>query len=164
MLVPAAALIAVCHAAGPRAARELGRASGDSIGRRLAGGKAGHPRSSFSDAIDALGAELAWLGFGALVAERWGGLLVLRLDSAPIDGTREVDSLVSGMVEGALDAWTGRTTHAVVLEGGPGRLRVLVGGPRVVGKAQALVQAGHDHHEIVRRLHQDADALDREAT
>lgn len=155
VLVPAAALVLVCHIAGAQAARELGRASGASIGKRLAAGPAGGGEASFSDAVDALAAELAWLGLGALVAERWGELLVLRLDTAPIDGSRDVDGLFSGIVEGALEAWTGRAVHALVIERSRGRLRILVGGSRAVAKARALVHAGLGHHEIVRSLHED---------
>jgi hypothetical protein len=156
LLVPAAALLAVCHAAGERAARDLGRAVGELSGRRLAAGRAGRPDAGFTEAIDALGAELAWLGLGALVAERWGELLVLRIDGAPT-GADDVDPLVSGVVEGAIEAWTGRTAHAVVVERAADRLRVLVGGPRSVGTAQALAQAGADLHAIVRRLHDGAE-------
>jgi hypothetical protein len=158
VLVPVAALLATCRAAGERAARELGRATGASVGERL-GRRLGHePRESFAEAIDALGAELGWLGLGALIAERWGSALVFRLDGGPLDGHEEVDALLSGILEGAIEAWTGRPAQAVVIDRDPDRLRVLIGGPRAVGMAQALVQAGADHHEILRRLHEHDDA------
>jgi hypothetical protein len=155
VLVPAAALVGVCHIAGAQAARELGKATGASIGKRLAQGPTGRGDASFSDAIDALAHELAWMGLGALVAERWGELLVLRLDTAPIDGSRDVDGLFSGIVEGALEAWTGRTARALVTERAHARLRILVGGPRAMARAEALLQSGLGHHEIVRSLHED---------
>lgn len=156
VLVPAAALLAVCHAAGDRAARDLGRAVGELVGRRVAGGPAGSADATFAEAVDALGAELSWLGLGALVAERWGSLLVLRLDGAP-PGPQDLDPLLSGLFEGALEAWTGRPAHAVLVERSPDRVRVLVGGPRAVGTAQALAHAGVDLAGIVRRLHEGDD-------
>ncbi len=157
VLVPAAALLATCRAAGERAARELGRATGESVGRRLSQRLGSEPRESFGEAVDALGAELGWLGLGALVAERWGEALVFRLDGGPLDGHEELDALLSGILEGAIEAWTGRAAHAVVIDRTADRLRVLLGGPRAVGMAQALVQAGADHHEVLRRLHEHAE-------
>lgn len=154
VLVPAAALLAVCHGAGAGASRDLGRAVGGAVGARLAGTPGGPGGATFDAAIDALGAELAWLGLGALSAERWGSLLVLRLEGAPPGGD-EADTFLTGLVEAALQAWTGRTAHAVVAERAGERVRVLIGGPRVAGVAQALVDAGAGLAEIVRRLHSE---------
>ena len=154
VLVPAAALLAVCHVAGVGACRDLGRAVGGALGARLAGVAPGPRAATFDAAIDALGAELAWLGLGALSAERWGSLLVLRLEGAPPGGL-EADSFLTGLVEAALEAWTGRAAHAVVAERAGERVRVLIGGPRAAGVARALVDSGAGLAEIVRRLHSE---------
>lgn len=155
ILVPAAALFAMCHAAGERASRDLGRAVGGAVGRRLASAPAGRPDAAFDHAIDALGAELAWLGLGALSAERWGELLVLRLEGTP-PGPAEVDAFLAGLVEAAIEAWTGRVAHAVVAERTGEGARLIVGGARVAGVAQGLVSAGAGLLEIVRHLHSPA--------
>jgi len=153
LLVPADALVAICKAGGERAARDLGRSIGEAAGRRLAARQKPDEGAAFAVAIDALGAEIGWLGLGLLVAERWGRALVLRIDGGPLSIGDETEALLSGIVEGALEAWTGRTAHAIVIDRTVGRIRVLVGGPRAVGLAQALVQSGADHHEVIRRLH-----------
>ena len=113
-----------------------------------------------AESIDALGAEIGWLGLGLLVGERWGRALVLRIDGGPLEIEGETGALVAGIVEGALEAWTGRPARAAIIDRTMGRIRVLVGGPRAVALAREAVAAGADHHEVLRRLH----AADRSRT
>ncbi len=171
LLVPAGAIVALCRAAGGIAARELGRSIGQAAGRRLGGRLGAEHTTVFAEAADALGAELGWLGLGLLVMERWGRALVLRIDGGPLvvedprgderassehsppGGGSEAEALVVGLIEGALDAWTGRAAHATVIDRTPGRLRVLVGGARAAELARELVADGADHHDVLRRLH-----------
>lgn len=158
LLVPAHALVAICKAGGEQAARDLGRSIGEAAGHRLAGRLGDDRGAVFAEAIDALGAEIGWLGLGLLCAERWGHALVLRIDGGPLVIDNESEALLSGIIEATIDAWTGRTAHALVIDRTPGRIRVLVGGPRAVGLAQALVQSGANHHEIIQRLHEADDS------
>lgn len=159
LLVPAEALVAVCKAAGAGAALALGRSIGEAAGRRLASRLGNDQAAFFAEAIDALGAEIGWLGLGLLVGERWGRALVLRIDGGPLelggdqDAAATTEALLSGIFEGALGTWTGRPARAVIIDRTAGRLRVLIGGERAAAMARELALGGADHHEVLRELH-----------
>src|SRR3954466_14942660 len=80
LLVPAAALVQLCDAAGPEATAALGRAMGESIGQRVTKRFKKHGDdargASVESVIDQLGGELSIAGLGALSSERWGKALV----------------------------------------------------------------------------------------
>lgn len=153
LLVPAESLIAICKAAGLTAAQTLGRSIGAAAGRRLAARLGQDQGAFFAEAVDALGAEIGWLGLGLLVGERWGRALVLRIDGGPLEMEPEAEPLLTGIVAGAIEAWTGRVAHAAVIDRVAGRIRILVGGVRAVELARELVSGGADHYEVIRRIH-----------
>jgi hypothetical protein len=153
LLVPAESLVAICKTAGADAAHELGRSIGAAAGRRLAGRIGSDQGAFFAEAVDALGAEIGWLGLGLLVGERWGRALVLRIDGGPLEMKPEAEPLVTGIVAGAIATWTGRDAHAAIIDRAAGRIRVFIGGARAVALARELVASGADHHEVLRRLH-----------
>src|SRR5690606_9525430 len=82
--IPAALLLRLCESAGEAATRDFLSALGTDIGRRIQAALgqdlSAAPIESWAEH---LGGQLALLGLGELLIERWGKALVLRVRGAP---------------------------------------------------------------------------------
>jgi hypothetical protein len=163
VLVPAEALRTLCAAAGREASGAFGRSIGAPMGLRVAHRFAeegasdveGVRRASVEAIVDHLGGEMAIAGFGSLSIERWGHALVLVVDNSPLGGPGDV--VVEAVLEGALEAATGRPARALVIARDTTRARFLIAGSAAVAKARAWIEQGVSWGEALTRLHaQDA--------
>ena len=105
-LVPTAALLELCEAAGDEGMRNFGRAIGTEAGRRVASRLRTVDTASIDSVVEHLGGELALMGLGNLALERWGRALVLRLTGSPF--TAAGDALIAAVLEGAIQRGLGR--------------------------------------------------------
>ena len=160
LLVPADALAALCGAAGGEATSAFGRSLGAPMGRRVARRFEGEGESSSGEGVrqasveaivDHLGGEIALAGLGALSLERWGHALVIVVDSSPLEGAG--DRLIEAVIEGALEAATGRAVRSLLIARDGARARFLVAGSAGVEKAKALLAQGVSWGEALTRLH-----------
>src|SRR5438128_11963328 len=88
VMVPAAALSALCAAASPEAlaafAGDVGESVGAAVARRFESAGTSASGASVDDVAEHLGGELAVAGFGTLAIERWGRALVLAIVHGPL--------------------------------------------------------------------------------
>jgi hypothetical protein len=168
VLVPAAALAAICAAAGADATAALGRALGEAMGRRIAtrfGGEAEGATSvrsaSLEAIVDHLGGELALAGLGSLGIERWGRALVLVVDQSPLGA--QGDGLLAAVLESALEQATARSVRTGLLGRDAVRTRFLVAAPPALERVRAWIGDGLSWGEALTRLHAAAPAARGEA-
>jgi hypothetical protein len=159
VLVPADALGALCGAAGPAASGAFGREIGLAMGRRigvLLAGEAGDATAAVRAAtleqvVEALGAEVALAGLGAVELERWGRALVLVVDGSPLGAAG--DALLEAVLEAALAAGADRPARVVRLERDGERARFLVTGAGAAERVCEWLRAGVAWPDVVARLH-----------
>jgi hypothetical protein len=103
--LPASLVMRLCESAGEEATQDFAAALGADMGRRVRErmGSSGEA-ASIESWTEHLGGQLALLGFGDLVVERWGKALVLRVAGVPA----EMQGLVGVLLEGALHRALGR--------------------------------------------------------
>ncbi|OQX70201.1 MAG: hypothetical protein B6A08_01635 [Sorangiineae bacterium NIC37A_2] len=103
--IPAALLLRLCESAGEAATRDFLSALGTDIGRRIQAALgqdlSAAPIESWAEH---LGGQLALLGMGELLIERWGKALVLRVRGAP----EELKGLIGVLLEAVLQRALGR--------------------------------------------------------
>ena len=159
-LVPSEALLALCGAAGPEATSTFAKALGSELGRRVAvrlGREAeAEPsaavRAAGLDAIvNGLAGELALAGLGTVGAERWGKALVLVVDQCPLG--EGGDTLLAGVLEGALGGMTEAPVGVVPLHREGVRARMLVISGAVAGAVQQKLAAGESWGAVLAALH-----------
>ena len=155
LIVPAQALAALAHAAGPEASRTFARAVGEAIGRRVAlhlSAANGVRAAGAGAVVEHLGGELAITGLGSLGLERWGRALVLVIDQSPLGEAG--DALLESVLAGALAAAIGEQSSSVtVLARDGGRVRFLVTSRAGVDKVRALLNEGVSWGDALVRLH-----------
>jgi hypothetical protein len=153
LLVPPAALLALCQGAGDEAKRDFGRTLGTELGRRVAS-RYRAVDGSIESWLDHLGGSLALVGLGSLGVERWGRALVLTLRGSPLG--RDGDVLVAAVLEGALQRALARDTAIVPLAREDDEVRLLVVNPGAASKVRGWLAEGVAWGEVLARLHERA--------
>jgi len=154
VLVPAAALFALCAAAPADAAagfaREVGESIGAAVAHRFESAGTTAANASVDEVVEQLGGELAVGGFGMLAIERWGRALVLVVEHGPShDGNQVFELLLAAAVKKA----TGLDAHCVRLAADGQRTRFLVTSPSAAEKVGAWLRGGTPWAEALARLH-----------
>jgi len=148
LLVSPDALAHLIAAAGEEIGAIVATQVGASMGKRAIerlGGPFALHHASVEDVVTALAVEVAVAGFGALALERWGRAMVLTVDHAPIEG------FVAPMLQGAIEAATGKTVRAVVIATDR-PMRVLVTNAKAVERVRAWLADGITWGEALVRL------------
>jgi pimeloyl-ACP methyl ester carboxylesterase len=151
VLLSCAALDDLVLIAGPDAANAVGRSFGSSIGARVAarlGGTMGVSASPMETVIAHLGGELSLTGLGALSVERWGRALVFVIDRP---GAADLGFLAS-ILEGALEACSGRATRCTSLGREKTIVRLLVASDTAVERVRGWLDSGVAWSEVLARL------------
>lgn len=148
VLVPADALGKLCSSAGPEVARDFGRRLGTEIGRRV--GERISATASVPEMVEHLGGDLALTGLGSLRVEVWGRALVLKVDDSPL-GT-EGDSVLSAVLEGALQRALARDVEVVPLERTDGAVRLVVVSPGAAPSVRRWLADGVSWGDALARL------------
>jgi hypothetical protein len=160
VLMPTSALEQLGKSAGVEVACGLSRTLGAAAGMAVLAhfGSSEAVRAAALEAVvEALGAELALSGWGAVSLERWGRAMVMRVEHAPV----EEGQYVAALLEGALREATGRTVRCLSL-GKDAAGRYLVASERAYGRARDWLADGVAWGEVLSRLQQaDADARAR---
>ncbi len=137
--------------AGPEAAAAVGRALGTSIGNRIAarlGGARELRNASIDDVVRDIAGELATLGFGVALVERWGRALVIAIERPAVADIPFLASIVEGMLEAAGDAPVRCTSLG---RDGP-VVRVLVASETAILRARRMLDAGTGWSDVLARL------------
>jgi hypothetical protein len=150
LLVPPAALLALCQGAGVEAQRAFGRTLGTELGRRVAS-RIRVNDASVDAVLEHLGGDLALMGLGSLGIERWGRALVLTLNGSPLG--RDGDTLVAAVLEGALQRGMARDATVMLLAREDNQARLLVVSSAAAGKVRAWLDQGIAWGEVLARLH-----------
>ena len=159
LIVPAEALAALAHAAGPEASSAFGRSVGEAIGRRVVSRLAktdGVRAAGVSAVVEHLGGELAMTGLGSLGLERWGRAVVLVIDQSPLGAAG--DALLESVLAGALAVVAGEQSSLTVLEREGGRVRFLVTSRAGIDKVRAWLDEGVSWGDALVRLHAPSSA------
>jgi hypothetical protein len=159
LIVPAEALAALAHAAGPEASTAFGRAVGEAIGRRVASRLAaadGVRAAGVGAVVEHLGGELAMTGLGSLGLERWGRALVLVIDQSPLGSAG--DALLESVLAGAISAAAGEQSSVTELAREGGRVRFLVTSRAGADKVRAWLDEGVSWGDALVRLHAPSSA------
>lgn len=154
LLVPAAALAALCEAAGEEAARDFGQRLGAEAGRRAQARLKDVNEASISALAEHLGGELALMGLGDLSVERWGRALVLKLGNFPLGSSGK--ALACALLEGALQRATSRSPRVIPLELEQNALRCAVLGPAGAEQVRDWLGAGVTWADALARLQRGA--------
>jgi hypothetical protein len=148
LLLPAAALENVLLYASADAVVALGRAMGESIGRRVAARIVGHSNASMEDFTTQFAGEAALAGVGAISLERWGRALVVLVEQSPLGS-----ALLAPLIAAALGAATGRKVGGVLLTHDDRIARVLIASSRGVERVQGWMAAGVSWGDAIVKLH-----------
>jgi hypothetical protein len=151
LLVPPAALIALCRGAGDEAKRDFGRSLGTELGRHVAQ-RVRAAEASVESLLEHLGGSLALVGLGSLGVERWGRALVLTVRGSPLG--RDGDVLIAAVLEGALQRTLARDTAIVPLAREDDQVRLLVASPGAAPKVRAWLADGVAWGDVLARLHE----------
>ena len=154
LIVPAEALAALAHAAGPEASSTFGRSVGEAIGRRVASHLAaaeGVRAARAGAVVEHLGGELAMTGLGSLGLERWGRAMVLVVDQSPLGSAG--DALLESVLAGAVSAAVGEQSSVTVLAREGGRVRFLIASRAGADKVRAWLDEGVPWGDALVRLH-----------
>jgi len=165
VLVPADALALLCRTAGPGPIAAFGRSIGEAMGRRVAsrlarsapnaGAAQDHGAAvrgaSLEAVVEHLGGEIALAGLGSLGLERWGRAMVMLIDQSPLGA--DGDGVLETMLEGAIEAATGKKVRARCLVRDGVRARYLIGSERATYRVRAWLMQGVAWGEVLTRLH-----------
>jgi hypothetical protein len=152
LLIPLSTLDELASTVGAEPARRLARTMGVSMGRRLAarlGSIDGVRAASIEAFVSELAFEVALSGWGALSLERWGKAAVLVVNHAAV----KEHGMVAALVEGAIEAASGREVHGVALLVKDGRARVLLASDKTAEKARMWTAEGLGAGDVIARLH-----------
>ncbi len=151
-LVPSSWLAEWVGASSTDTVRSFGARLGTELGRRLQDRLGDSLQSvTVETLVDHLGGELALLGFGSLVLERWGRALVLTLRGAGAHASLE--QLSSSLLEATLQRAFSRDTAVVNLGRTQGELRMVVVAPDVRETVCAWVEQSVPFADVLVRLH-----------
>jgi len=151
VLVPPSALLDLCQHAGEESLRDFGKKLGTEAGRRLAEHLGSATQSAgLEPFLEHLGGNLALLGLGSLLLERWGKALVFVVEGSPLGGAGA--HLLGAVIEGALQRALGRDTRAVVLASDSDEVRLLVTGAGGAEKVRKWLADGVSWGDALARL------------
>lgn len=155
VLAPADGLTQLCEAAGEDATRTFGRAIGSSMGDRIARHvtESGIESMTIESYLEHVRGEFALAGLGVVSVERWGSALLFVVEHASVPA-----HLVAAVLDGALEASTGRKTMCVKLVESEGRSRFLVAGQSTAQRVSAWLADGVSWGEVMVKLHVRGDA------
>jgi hypothetical protein len=155
VLVPADALVDLCRVASDEVVSDFGRRVGTGAGRRVAE-RLGDAVStaSLEEVLEHLGGELAVLGLGSLGLERWGRALVLTIDGGPFGS--QLDRLLGGILEGALQRCFGRSCQAVKLIRDDRQVRFLIASAASASRVSEWLSSGLSYGDALTRLQRTA--------
>ncbi len=148
LLLPAAALENLLLYASADAVVALGRAMGESIGRRVAARIVGRSNASMEEFTTQLAGEAALAGVGVISLERWGRALVVVIEQSALGS-----ALLAPLIASALGAVAGRKVGAILLAHDDRVARVLVASERGVERVQGWIAAGSTWGEAIVKLH-----------
>jgi hypothetical protein len=152
LVVPVAALVALCREAGNAALRDFGNRWGTELGARVAGRLGDGPANrSIQTWLEHLGGEWALAGLGALALERWGKALVLSVDGSPLG--QDGDALLEALLGGALQRGASRDLKVVSLGRDDAVVRLVVLAPGAAQRARTWLEAGTSWGDVLARLH-----------
>ena len=151
-VVPADALVALCHEAGFEALVDFGRKWGTELGARVAGRLGADVASGSVEAwVAQLGGEWALSGLGELGFERWGKALVISIEASPLG--RDGAPLMEAILAGALQRGASRDLRVVALGFEADRLRLVVLSPAAADVARQWIEGGSQWGDVLVRLH-----------
>jgi hypothetical protein len=150
VLVPADALRDLCASAGADTMKDFGRRLGTEIGRRVAA-RLG-TGSSVASMVEHLGGDLALAGLGSLGAEVWGQALVFTVTGSPLG--KDGDSLLSAILEGAVQRALARDAAVVPIERTDERARLVVVSPTTAPRVRQWLAEGVSWGDALSRLSQ----------
>jgi hypothetical protein len=148
LLVPVDALNQLCASAGPESAKDFGRRIGTELGRRVS--TRIESRSSVATMVEHLGGDLALVGLGSLGVEVWGRALVLTVTDCPLG--KDGDSLLSAVLEGAIQRGLNRDVAVVPLDREDAKARFLVVSPDAAGTVRRWLSEGLSWGDTLSRL------------
>lgn len=149
-LVPTAALLELCAAAGEEGVRDFGRSLGTEAGRRVASRLKQLDEANIETMVEHLGGELALMGLGSLEVERWGRALVLGVLGSPFD--ERGDGLLAAILEGALQRSTGRDVAVVAVDRSKVHIRFAVLTAETAKAVRASIASGTKWSEALAAL------------
>jgi hypothetical protein len=155
VLAPADGLTQLCEAAGEDATRTFGRAIGTSMGERVARRvtESGIASMTIEAYLEHVRGEFAIAGLGVVSIERWGSALLFVVEHANVP-----PHLVASVLDGVLEASTGRKTMCVELMESEERSRFLVTGQDTAKRVSAWLDEGVSWGEVMVKLHVGGDA------
>lgn len=166
VMIPAAALVKLCRAAGDEETAEIAHALGEAMGRRVAVRLAADVESAGDDrdarqaavraagierVIGELAGELAIAGLGSLSAERWGKALVLVIERSPFG--EDGDDLAGAILQAALQTMTAAPARIVRLVREEERVRFLVVSGAAVEAVRTRLGRGDSWGAVLAALH-----------
>jgi hypothetical protein len=98
--------------------------------------------------VEHLRGEFALAGLGVVRMELWGSALLFVVDHAGVP-----THLVASVLDGAIEASTGRATACVKVEESSGSSRYLVTGQAAGSRVSGWIAAGVPWSEVMVRLH-----------
>jgi len=149
LLVSLDSLVELCQSAGTSVQHAFGRAAGGQIGARVAKGLPTFSKSKPETALEHLGGVWATAGLGSLELERWGQALVLVCESVL---PKELETLLSALLQGALESASGRNLDIVPLGWDGNKARLLVANATGGRRVRAWISAGVPWGEALRKL------------
>lgn len=148
--IPAALLLRLCDSAGDDATRDFLSALGTDVGRRVQKGLADELMTAPVEAwAEHLGGQLALLGMGELLVERWGRALVLRVRGAP----EELKGLIGVVLEAGLQRALGREVRLPGFSEGSDAAFLVVS-PGTANEVYRLASEGASLLRVVEMLHE----------
>lgn len=148
--VPASLVLRLCDSAGETATRDFLSALGTDVGRRVQKGLGNELLAAPVEAwAEHLGGQLALLGMGELLVERWGRALVLRVRGAP----EELKGLVGVVLEAVLQRALGREVRLPGFSEGADAAFLVVS-PGTAEEVYRLAAEGASLLRVVETLHE----------
>lgn len=165
VMIPAAALVKLCRAAGDDDTADIAHDIGEAMGRRIAvrlapGGADDDLRAKRQEAvrkagvervISELAAEVAIAGMGSVSAERWGKALVLLVEQSPFGA--DGDDLLAAILQAALQTMTSSPARVVRLMREDARVRFLVVSGAAVEAVRSRLIRGESWGAVLAALH-----------
>jgi hypothetical protein len=167
VMIPAQALVKLCHAAGEDETAELAHGMGAAMGHRIAlrlapeGGSDGDEgRARRQTAVRAAGlervvaelaGEMAITGMGCVSAERWGKALVLVVERSPFGP--EGDDLVATVLQAAMQTMTASPARVIRLVRESDRVRFIVVSGATVDAVRMRLDRGESWGSVLAALH-----------
>lgn len=152
VLAPVDGLAQLCEAAGLSATQAFGLAIGTAMGQRLAKRVAPNAKDirgvTMERFLEHLRGEFALAGLGVVRMELWGSALLFIVDHAGVPA-----HLVASVLDGAIEASTGRATACVKLEDSSGSSRYLATSQATGNRVSDWVARGVPWSEVMARLH-----------